>query len=175
MNQSPTQLAHRRMKDRERRINRVFKKIWGPNVKDILFEGSPHEGETLNAAEIITHELAHQTLMPAGYVFPPGSMEKSSAWSQVQEYLGLLRPRFLADVHEVKALAISLLVSDVLKMGLSEDKLLNSALLNTQFFRYHKVERLARAVNKAKKLKSIQFKAEMIVYLFDETRRRNRK
>jgi len=150
---------------------RVFRKIWGPGIEEMQFEGAPYADQAVNDAELVLHELAHQTLLPPNYTFSPGRMEKNDAFFTVQKYIVNLKSPFLQDLHEIKAIAIELVVSNKIGLGLDLDELLHAARINTKMFKYRPEQEMRAHIERAKKLQGVKFRAAMIVYLFNETKR----
>lgn len=151
------------------RTTEVFREIWGEDPKYMRFIGSPHEGEITDDAEIILHELAHQTLLPKTITFNPRYMGYK-AWGEVNKHIDSLKLHSLQDLHEIKALAIELLVSRRLRLGIRLGQLSASAKSNTQLFKRRRTH-LERLVVKATKLQSVRSRADSIVYFITQFRR----
>jgi hypothetical protein len=94
------------------------------------YVGSVHEGSELDDVELTLHELAHQVLLPCRCILI-GSLKDAS--ETVQDYISDL-PDFLKDVHEIRAIAIEILVSRHWRVGINERALISSSLQNTELF-----------------------------------------
>ncbi len=138
------------------------------------FPGSPHEGTEVDGAEIVLHELAHQTLLPKDFVFQPGRM--GNAGQIVGDYIGLL-PKWRQDVHEIKAVAIELVAARLLDLRLwnkriIENSQINSALFKRGYWSYdrHLGRLYNRLIRRAMWTEGVQFRAETIVSLVERVR-----
>lgn len=151
------------------RLTNTFRKVWGEDSSHMRFIGSPHEDEITDDAEIILHELAHQTLLPNDTTFSPGHMGYHS-WGAVNTHIEGLRWAFLRDLHEIKALAVELLVSRKLRLGITSGQLSASAKSNTMLFK-HRHTHLERLVLRAMKIQGVRNRADSIVYFITQFRR----
>lgn len=135
--------------------------------------GSIHEGEELDDAELVLHELAHQTLLPPDYVFSPRNMK--SAGSIVDTYLKT-KPEWLRDIHELYAVAIELLVGRHYRLKLNEYGIIDEAYTNTH---YHlqiitlRKQSWEGMVRRAMKTEKAIKRAETIIALISEFEKGN--
>lgn len=166
------------MTNRIGRILTVLRKIYGPDRPS--FFGSPHEGEVLDDGEIILHELAHQTLMPARFVFSPGHM--ANDYDTVSDYIDKL-PRYQRDLHELRAISIELLVAKRLQLPLRRTSVTRAGFHNTALFKNLPItpgdecrgeNRFTDAVARAQRTSKVQLRADIIMYLIEETRKGSR-
>jgi hypothetical protein len=142
----------------------LFRKVYGYQYVP-RYHDSPHEGDDLDDAELVLHELAHQTLMPEEYVFTPGHMKW--AVEVVGNYIEQM-PRWQQDLNEVKTLAIEFIVNRRLDLGLDEFVIAEKAAQNSWGFqKVSDLGRWALAVQNAKKLFSVQIRAETICELLE--------
>jgi hypothetical protein len=117
-----------------KRVDTALCQIWGPELP--AFNSSPMFGTPLDTAEIVLHELAHQTLMPLGMTFSPGMMSKNQpqrsldAFETVNDWLGHL-PAYRRDLHEIRAIAIELLAGKKLHLPLDEKRITDSGWRNS--------------------------------------------
>jgi hypothetical protein len=158
-----------REQKRLERLTETFRKIWGEDSRHMRFIGSPHEGEITDDAEIILHELAHQTLLPNDITFSPGYMGYQS-WEEVNKHIENLPLCALRDLHEVKALAIELVASRKLRLKITVGQLSASAKQNTQLFK-HRRTHLERLILRATKIQGVRNRADSIVYLVTQFRK----
>jgi hypothetical protein len=156
-----------RPKSRRQMTIQTFRKIWGvrsiPPVQD-----SPYEDLDIDDMEIVLHELAHQTLLPAKYTFSIGRMRYAT--NEVDSHF-IGKPNFIKDLHEIHALAIELLVSRRLGIWFPSYKLLESAADNTELYNARdkkSFQRFGRAVRKAMRLESVRFRVDVILTLFEK-------
>lgn len=163
----PTKKQLRELKRLER-VSVLMRSIWGPGYRSLRFIGSPHEGEVVEDTESILHELAHQTLMPSEQVFSPGAMDHSFNW--IGQYIDG-RSLYLQDLHEIKAVAIELLVSRRMRLRLNTHGIIRFAKRNTELFQRQPVKRLEKLIRRAMRLPHIQHRADTLMVFIAEQRK----
>lgn len=150
------------------RDTELFREIWGKGVPGLRFLGSPHEDDPMNDAELVLHELAHQTLMPVGVIFSPGAMNHSIRW--ISGYLNKL-PRYRQDLHELKAVAIEILVGKRMGLCLNRRALVRGARRNSELFQKKSVKVVDRLIRRAQRLPHIQYRADTIMEFVAQQRK----
>lgn len=128
-----------------------LQKIYGKGHSRLGFIGSPYEGRgNLNKAELILHELGHRALFP-----------KEKSFAQINQYLDAVSP-YLANLHEIKAAAIELLVAQSLNIDIELDGI--GWVIAKNMVRPKATEEWVTArVEQAMKMSTIQRKADQIV------------
>lgn len=148
-----------RMSDKDKA--ELLKTIWGSGAVEILgFIGSPKEGEVLDIAEIIIHELCHQVFLDIKCEI--GGMN----WTQphMETVLDSM-PAWKSDLHEIRAAAAELLVCRTIGIAL---KWLELRLSVMKGLRSKNSEmRVRRAVFNAQKTKKVKFAAAQVVALME--------
>jgi hypothetical protein len=149
---------------------RVLETIYGPFIP--TYVGSTHEGEDINEAEIVLHELSHHTLLPPAYNFPRGEMAQYH--HQVNEHLEKLN-RVYKDLHEIYAVAIEILTARRLKLQLNWKYLIRNSRQNTELFKDARTQkeklRYRAIVYRALHTPLAQTKSDIIMALIDMTRK----
>lgn len=101
-------------------------RVYGPRLPSYF--GSPFEGTRNDAFELVMHELAHFAQLPA-VKFVPGRGERAS---DVAFDLLVKKGNVLADRHEVRAIAVTLMVARALRLPLERRSLVVSGARNSQ-------------------------------------------
>ena len=154
--------GHVDISPKKERVVELLRKMYGYQYIP-HYIGSPYEKHPLDDAELVLHELAHQSLMPASsdYVFAPGYMK--DAMDVVGNYIHGL-PLWKQDLNEIRALAIEFDVSKRLGLGLDQHIIALNAAINTWHFKKESdFGRLVLAIRRAKGTFTVQFHADTIV------------
>jgi len=161
----------KRLSPRLQRTVQVLMCIYGPAVPRSV--DAPHNDTPLEQAEAILHELAHQTLLPKEYTFTPGKM--ASAHTIVHGYLHSL-PFAEQDEHEIRAMAIELLVTRRLRMKVKRKELLKYSQENTEIHQppLCTPKEYGDLVRKSQSSSKVQFHADTIMCLIEEERKKLR-
>jgi len=139
------------------------------------YVGSVHDGEELDDAELVLHELSHQVQLHPDFVFKIGGMNRAS--DIVGDYISNL-PKFLKDVHEIRAVAIELIVARRLGLrfnvkGLIDNSQFNTALYRSKRYRRERSADYRRLVRLAKRSQRVQICAETILIFIEEQRNKS--
>lgn len=149
-----------RRAQRREQLTEILRKLYGYQYIP-HYAGSPHEGEELDDAELVLHELAHQTLMPEEFIFAPGNMRH--AVEEVGNYIETL-PGWMQDLNEIKTVAIEIIASRRLGLGINPFNLVENAAKNTSKYRDREsFGSFVLAVDRAKRTFGVQFRADSIV------------
>ena len=108
------------------------------------------------------------------FIFKIGGMNRAS--DIVGDYISNL-PRFLKDVHEIRAVAIELIVARKLGLRLSVRKLIENSQFNTALYRSKRYRKerskdYRRLVRLARKSHRVQFGADTIMAFIDMQRKK---
>lgn len=138
------------------------------------YVGSVHDGEAVDDAEIVLHELSHQVQLHPDFIFKIGAMKRAS--DIVGDYISNL-PKFMKDVHEIRAIAIELLVARKLGLRLKvkaliENSQFNTALYRSKRYRKERSKDYRRLVRLAKSSERVQRCAETILIFIEEQRKK---
>lgn len=146
-------------------LRKIYGDKWVPR-----FVGSPHEGEKIDDAELVLHELAHQALLPIGYRFNLGNMRTGN--KVVGDYIETL-DRWRQDMHEIYAIAVELNVAQSLGLRLSNYRIIEiSRLKNSQLFSLGDYGRMyKRLVQRARRTLKVQRAADTVLALINGVRK----
>lgn len=118
-----------RQTKKTKRACELIRAIYGQSGT-LRYSGSVHEGDEIDDVELTLHELSHQVLLPSHCILL-GDLK--SAVKEVQDYISNLSG-CLKDVHEIRAVAIEILVSRHWQLGIRERALIANSLDNTELF-----------------------------------------
>ena len=125
------------------------------------YDGSPHQHDQVDDAELVLHEVAHQALCPDDYHFESGHMR--DATEIVGYYIEQLS-NWQQDLNEIRALAIEFIVNRRMGLGLDRIRIIENAAKNTSCYRADKdLARFDRAIRMAERTFKVQFHADTII------------
>jgi hypothetical protein len=156
------------LSEKKERLVELFRKAYGYQYIP-RYDGSPYDEHPLDDAELVLHELSHQTLMPDGIVFAPGYMKDAV---EVVGYHIEVLPNWQRDLNEIKALAIQFTVSRRLGLGLNQYIIARNAVKNTECFQSESdFGRFVLAIRQAKKTLGVECRADTIIEFLDLVRK----
>lgn len=139
----------------------LLRRLYGPGIP--TYPGSPYEGEKINDAELVLHELAHMTQFAFEAPVPVGDMEPT--WKTMKDGLDEMSDED-ADSHEVNAITIVLLVSRVLKLPLARDLLIDAGARNSLLL-HNNTRKFAALVTEAEANPTVRALADQVLALID--------
>lgn len=142
------------------------RKIYGGH--NLGFIGSPLEGSKYDDVEIILHELCHQVFLDVKCSI--GDMNWT--FDHMVKLLGD-KPKWIADLHEIRTAAAELLVAKKLGLKIPHDyfclivsKNLESEAIKNLDYDERKIK-VKKLINKAKRTEKVKFAAAQVVALFE--------
>jgi hypothetical protein len=148
------------LSEKKERLVELFRKMYGYQYIP-RYDGSPYDEHPLDDAELVLHELAHQTLMPDGLCFAPGYMRDAV---EVVGYHIEALANWQRDLNEIKALAIEFVVSKRLGLGLDQYIIARNSVKNTECFGSESdFGRFVLAIRQAKRTLGVQCRADTII------------
>jgi hypothetical protein len=154
-----------------KRTIEVLRSLHGPGIPD--YPGSPHEGEEVDDAELILHELGHIVQNPKRFSIEAANINgESIALSAYIERLSGWR----SDLHEMRAVAIELVAARKLGLRLTGYRIIANSLRNTKlFYKYmasdYTKDQYSRYIARIKRLPSTQRFANLIVAHVNQERK----
>lgn len=140
----------------------LLRRLYGPGIP--RHKGSPYAGSPLDDAELVLHELAHATQIPGELPMRPGRMRPS--WLSMTQDLKSI-PRWLADRHEIRAVAITLGASRRLRLPLEWGCLVEAGAHNS-YKAYKHMLRFERCVERAERTLAVRRGVQQVLEIVDQ-------